>query len=186
MFVLGVASMVLGLFLSSLVDTSDKAMPLLVVVVMFQVVLSGGIFPLHGKVGLEEVSWFSPSRWGYAATAATTNLNHILPPTAAAGPPAPVRPGRAAIVTGLPGAGPATVAKVYPVKHHPKASPSPSVSPGGRARAVGGAATTASDPLWDHNARTWLTDIALLLALALGFALLTWWRLVRMGPVKRR
>jgi hypothetical protein len=51
---------------------------------------------------------------------------------------------------------------------------------------VSGAATTTSDPLWDHNARTWLTDIALLLALALGFALLTWWRLVRMGPVKRR
>ena len=52
MFALGVASMTLGLLLSSLVDTSDKAMPLLVVVVMFQVVLSGGIFPLHGKVGL--------------------------------------------------------------------------------------------------------------------------------------
>jgi len=185
MFVLGVASMVLGLFLSSLVDTSDKAMPLLVVVVMFQVVLSGGIFPLHGKVGLEEVSWFSPSRWGYAATAATTNLNHILPPTAA-GSPAAASPGRPATVTGVPGAGPVTVARVYPVKRHPKPTPSPSVNPGGPAKAVTSTSTTSTDPLWDHNARTWLTDIALLLMLALGFAVLTWWRLARMGPVKRR
>jgi ABC transport system ATP-binding/permease protein len=188
MFVLGVASMILGLFLSSLVDTSDKAMPLLVVVVMFQVVLSGGIFPLHGKVGLEEVSWFSPSRWGYAATAATTNLNHILPPTASAAGPGRAGPGRQATVAGLPGAGPATIAKVYPARHHPKASPSasPSVNPGGPAKGVSSTGTTATDPLWDHNARTWLTDIALLLVLALGFAVLTWWRLIKMGPIKRR
>ena len=45
---------------------------------------------------------------------------------------------------------------------------------------------SGTDPLWDHNPRTWLTDIALLLLLAFGFALITWWRLLKMGPVKRR
>src|SRR5215469_4832889 len=128
MFALGVASMALGLLLSSLVDTSDKAMPLLVVVVMFQVVLSGGIFPLHGKVGLAELAWFSPSRWGYAATASTVNLNTVTP----------------------------------------------------------SAAGSAADPLWSHNAQTWLIDMAAVVLLAGAFALITWWRLLRMGPVKRR
>jgi len=77
---------------------------------------------------------------------------------------------------------------VYPARHHPKASPSasPSVNPGGPAKGVSSTGTTATDPLWDHNARTWLTDIALLLVLALGFAVLTWWRLIKMGPIKRR
>jgi ABC transport system ATP-binding/permease protein len=60
---LGVASMTLALLISSLVNSSEKAIPLLVGIVMFQVVLSGGIFPLHGKVGLEQVAWISRSRW---------------------------------------------------------------------------------------------------------------------------
>jgi hypothetical protein len=182
MFALGVASMTLGLLLSSLVDTSDKAMPLLVVVVMFQVVLSGGIFPLHGKVGLEEASWFSPSRWGYAATAATSDLNHVIPPTAS-----PAKTGPA--VTGLRAPAPVTVAKVTGLsKGHKTPSPSPTALPDKSSANTSAAAPTASgtDPLWDHNAKTWITDMALLLLLALGFALITWWRLLKMGPVKRR
>ncbi len=177
MFALGVASMTLGLLLSSLVDTSDKAMPLLVVVVMFEVVLSGGIFPLHGKVGLEQVSWLSPSRWGYAATASTTNLNNVIPPTVASGP--------ASQASALPRTAAATVVTVTAVKHPHHSKPSPSVTPPPQ-QGKPTAAASSSDPLWDHNARTWLTDMALLLLLALGFALLTWRRLVKMGPVKRR
>jgi hypothetical protein len=46
--------------------------------------------------------------------------------------------------------------------------------------------TAGTDPLWDHNARTWLTDMVVLLLLGLGFAVITWWRLITMGPVKRR
>jgi len=184
MFVLGVASMALGLLLSSVVDTSDKAMPLLVVVVMFQVVLSGGIFPLHGKVGLEEVAWLSPSRWGYAATGATVDLNHVIPPTASA-PPAGIRPGPGA--ASLPARN-VTVAKVSATSGKPKASPSASTSsrPASPPRQVSQASTSSNDPLWDHTAKAWLTDILLLLALALAYAILTWWRLAKMGPVKRR
>jgi ABC transport system ATP-binding/permease protein len=128
---LGVASMTLALLVSSLVNSSEKAIPLLVGIVMFQVVLSGGIFPLHGKVGLEEVAWLSPSRWGYAATAATSNLNQVLP---AAAPGTP----------------------------------------------------SGTDPLWNHAATTWLTDMGVLLVLAVGFGLLAWRRLVTMRPLQRR
>ena len=80
MAVLAVASMAVGLLISALVNSSDKTMPLLVVAVLVQVVLSGGVFPLNGKVGLDQLSWLSPSRWGFAATASTSNLNQVAPP----------------------------------------------------------------------------------------------------------
>jgi ABC-type multidrug transport system ATPase subunit len=79
--VLAVASMTVGLLISALVNSSDKTMPLLVVAVLVEVVLSGGVFPLNGRIGLEQFSWLSPSRWGFAATASTSNLNAIQPPT---------------------------------------------------------------------------------------------------------
>jgi ABC transport system ATP-binding/permease protein len=177
MFALGVASMTLGLLLSSIADTSDKAMPLLVVVVMFQVVLSGGVFPLHGKAGLEQVSWISPSRWGYAATASTVNLNTVIPPTAT--------PGRGLRVTSMPAAAPVTVAKITGGGQASKTSRlGPSANATGQV--ANSPAAAGSDPLWDHTAKTWLIDMAALLLLAVAFALITWGRLLKMGPVKRR
>jgi hypothetical protein len=132
---LTIASMTLGLLISAVVNSSDKTLPLLVVMVMAQVVLSGGIFSLSGKAGIEQLSWLSPSRWGFAATASTSNLN---------------------VIGQVPGASAASGAAVQP------------------------------DPLWDHTASAWLTDIGALLALGLAFAILTWWRLARTGPAKRR
>jgi uncharacterized protein HemX len=48
------------------------------------------------------------------------------------------------------------------------------------------AKASTADPLWKHNSRTWLTDIALMLVLGLGFTLIGWWRLVRLSPGRRR
>src|SRR5580704_3237607 len=86
--VLSLASMALGLLVSSIVSTSEKAMPLLVMLAIAQVILSGGVLPLNGKVGLNQLSWISPSRWGFAATASTVKLNVISPPVS--GLPDPV------------------------------------------------------------------------------------------------
>jgi ABC-type multidrug transport system ATPase subunit len=77
--VLALASMCLGLLVSALVSTSEKAMPFLVLLTMIQVIMSGGVVSLAGKVGLTQLAWLSPSRWGYGALAATTNLNFITP-----------------------------------------------------------------------------------------------------------
>ena len=77
---LAIASMTMGLFISAAVSSSDKTMPLLVVAVLAQVVLSGGVVRLNGKAGLEQLSWLSPSRWGFAAVGSTTNLNAVTPP----------------------------------------------------------------------------------------------------------
>ena len=96
--ILAVVSMTLGLLISAMVNSSDKTMPLLVVGVMFQVILTGGIFPVAGKAGLEQIAWLSPSRWGFAAVASTVNLNVIQQPPGvktggSAGAKAAARPG---------------------------------------------------------------------------------------------
>lgn len=54
-------------------------MPFLVLLTMIQVILSGGVVSLAGKMGLSQLAWISPSRWGFGAVAATTNLNFITP-----------------------------------------------------------------------------------------------------------
>ena len=128
MAVLAVASMTVGLLISALVNSSDKTMPLLVVAVLVQVVLSGGVFPLNGKAGLEQFSWLSPSRWGFGATASTSSLNQISP-----------------------------------------------LAPG-----------TKPDPLWNHYPYIWLLDMAMQVVLTAGFIWLTWRRLDRVTPGRRR
>ena len=74
----GLASMCLGLLVSAMVNSSEKAMPVLVVLTLFQVVLCGALLPLNG-VGLKQLAWLSPSRWGFGAVASTVNLNVIMP-----------------------------------------------------------------------------------------------------------
>jgi ABC-type multidrug transport system ATPase subunit len=78
--VLAVASMTAGLLISAVVNSSDKTMPLLVVTVLAEVVLSGAVFRLNGLAGLGQLSWLSPSRWGFGAAASTVNLNQVTPP----------------------------------------------------------------------------------------------------------
>ncbi len=68
----------LGLLLSSVVKTSEQAMPALVISIMAQLALCGGLFPVNGRVGLEQFSWLTPARWGYAGSAATTDVRNIL------------------------------------------------------------------------------------------------------------
>jgi ABC-type multidrug transport system ATPase subunit len=76
---LGLASMCLGLLVSALVSTSEKAMPVLVLLTMIQVILSGSVLPLNGKTGLSQLAYLAPARWGFGAVASTTNLNVITP-----------------------------------------------------------------------------------------------------------
>ncbi|CAG7572402.1 ABC-type multidrug transport system ATPase subunit [Barrientosiimonas humi] len=68
----------LGLLMSSFVKTSEQVMPLLVVSVMAQLVLCGGLFPVTGRPVLEQLSWITPSRWGYAGSAAVVNIREIF------------------------------------------------------------------------------------------------------------
>jgi ABC-type multidrug transport system ATPase subunit/pSer/pThr/pTyr-binding forkhead associated (FHA) protein len=120
-----VVSMVIGLFTSSMVSTAERAMPLVFLLVMIQVVTTGGIFAIHGTAGLEQIAWFTPSRWGFAGAASTVDLNVIAPQG------------------------------------------------------------STIDPLWNHTSHAWLIDIGAMAALLLFYSVLTWWRLLKLGPLKR-
>ncbi len=80
-----VVSMVIGLFTSSMVSTAERAMPLVFLLVMIQVVTTGGIFAIAGTAGLEQIAWFTPSRWGFAASASSVDLNAIARPSTRCG-----------------------------------------------------------------------------------------------------
>ena len=69
----------LGLAISSLVRSSEQIMPMFVVAVMAQLVLCGGMVPVTGRLGLDQLSWLMPARWGYAAAASTVDLRHLVP-----------------------------------------------------------------------------------------------------------
>ena len=69
----------IGLAISAAVKSAEQTMPPLVIVVMVQLVFCGGLFPLTGRTGLEQLSWLFPARWGYAASAATVDLRIVSP-----------------------------------------------------------------------------------------------------------
>jgi hypothetical protein len=55
-------------------------MPLLVVAVMSQLVFSGGMIPVTGRIVLDQLSWITPARWGFASSASTVALCDLVPP----------------------------------------------------------------------------------------------------------
>jgi ABC transport system ATP-binding/permease protein len=122
-----VVSIAISLFCSASVNTREKTLPLFLLVFVLQVVVTGGIFPVHGKVGLEQVAWFLPSRWGFGASAATVDLPHIV-----------------------------------------------------------GSPAALADPVWRHTAHAWVFDVGAMVALFVGYALLTWWQLLRKDPGRRK
>ena len=122
-----VVSIAISLFCSAAVNTREKTLPLFLLVFVLQVVVTGGIFPVHGKVGLEQVAWFLPSRWGFGASAATVDLPHIV-----------------------------------------------------------GSPAALADPVWRHTAHAWVFDVGAMVALFIGYALLTWWQLLRKDPGRRK
>ena len=119
--------MCLGLLVSALVSTSEKAMPFLVLLTMVQVILSGGVLSLSGKTGLTQLAWLAPSRWGFAAVASTANLDMINPTLG-----------------------------------------------------------NFTDPIWAHTSSNWLRDMGYTIGLAAIFTLLTWIKLRRIGPRRRK
>lgn len=70
---LGVCSMLLGLLISSILSSSEQAMPTLVGMTMIQVVLSGAL-PLEASGVINQVSKIVPSYWANNALSASVDL----------------------------------------------------------------------------------------------------------------
>jgi ABC-type multidrug transport system ATPase subunit len=72
-----VAAAIVGLLVSALAQNSNQVLALMVVAVMAQLVLAGGFIPVTSRP-LDPVSWLTPSRWGFAATASTVDLTNTV------------------------------------------------------------------------------------------------------------
>ena len=70
---------VMGLAISAAAKSQDQILPMLVISVMLSIVFCGGMIPVTGRLVLDQVSWLIPARWGFAATASTTDLRTIAP-----------------------------------------------------------------------------------------------------------
>lgn len=73
-----VAAAMVGLALSAIAKSNEQIMPLLVVAIMSQLVFSGGMIPVTDKP-LDPLAWFTPARWGFAASASTIDLISMVP-----------------------------------------------------------------------------------------------------------
>jgi ABC transport system ATP-binding/permease protein len=74
-----VAAAMVGLALSALAKSNEQIMPLLVIAIMSQLVFQGGMIPVTGRIGLDQLSWVTPARWGFASTASTIDLIRLVP-----------------------------------------------------------------------------------------------------------
>jgi len=73
------ASGLLGLAISAFVSSSEQVMPVLVVSIMGQLVLAGGVVPVAGRAVFEQLAWFMPARWGYAMAASISARSPRIP-----------------------------------------------------------------------------------------------------------
>jgi hypothetical protein len=52
---------------------------MLVVLVISQLVFCGGMIPVAHRLLVDQLSWFTPARWGFAASASTVDLIKLVP-----------------------------------------------------------------------------------------------------------
>jgi ABC-type multidrug transport system ATPase subunit/pSer/pThr/pTyr-binding forkhead associated (FHA) protein len=73
---LSILAVAIGLFLSSIANSTEVTMPFLVVATMAQVVFSGAV-PLVSMTILDIAKWLNPSYWAMSALGAMTDLNSL-------------------------------------------------------------------------------------------------------------
>ena len=73
-----VASALLGMALSAIARSQDQIMPLLVVAIMSQLVFCGGLIWVTNRPVLDQLSWATPARWGYASAASTIDTHRLV------------------------------------------------------------------------------------------------------------
>ena len=72
-----IVSAVVALALSSLARHFEQRLLTVVLVILLSLVFCGAMFPLAEDYGFNVVSWFVPARWGFAASAASVDLDGI-------------------------------------------------------------------------------------------------------------
>ena len=73
----GLAAMALGLLVSAISSNADRAISLLPVLLILQLIVSGAFKDVLEKPILREISYVSSAQWGFSAGAATIDLNEL-------------------------------------------------------------------------------------------------------------
>ncbi len=73
----GLAGMSLGLLISATSKNVDRAISLLPLLLIIQLVLSGAFQNVNETPGMREASYLASGSWGYSAAASTVNLNAL-------------------------------------------------------------------------------------------------------------
>ncbi len=75
----GLAAMSLGLMVSAMMRSADKAISVLVLLVVAQLIMSIPVLQISDKPVLGQLSWLSSAKWGVDAVASTVSLNDVQP-----------------------------------------------------------------------------------------------------------
>jgi hypothetical protein len=70
-------SAVVGLALSATGNRLREVLPWLVAVILVSLLFNGSLVQLVGKWGFQQISWFVPAQWGFAASASTVDLRRV-------------------------------------------------------------------------------------------------------------
>ncbi len=71
----GLAAMSLGLLVSAMMRSADKAISVLILIVVGQLVMSIPLLQISSKPVLGQLSWLSSAKWGVDAVGSTVSLN---------------------------------------------------------------------------------------------------------------
>jgi ABC transport system ATP-binding/permease protein len=74
-----IVSAIIGLALSSLGNSLREVLPLVVPVILASLLFAGGLVSLVGTWGFDQISWFIPAQWGFAASGSTVDLHRVDP-----------------------------------------------------------------------------------------------------------
>lgn len=72
-----VVSAIIGLALSAMGNRPREVLPLLVPVILASILFNGSLVQLVSKWGFQQISWFVPAQWGFAASASTVDLRRV-------------------------------------------------------------------------------------------------------------
>ena len=75
--VTAIVSAIVGLALSSLGNSLREVLPLLVPVVLASLLFNGSLVQLTSKWVFQQISWFVPAQWGFAASGSTVDLRRV-------------------------------------------------------------------------------------------------------------
>nr|WP_264028111.1 ATP-binding cassette domain-containing protein [Mycobacterium bohemicum] len=72
-----IVSAIVGLALSTFGNSLREVLPLMLPVILASLLFDGSLVPLVSKWGFQQVSWFVPAQWGFAASASTVDLRRV-------------------------------------------------------------------------------------------------------------